>query len=168
MEEAAAHPYPMIRTGGAIILGAGLGWMLGLLAPNLRHILAGAGFAVGVIVGMFLQAPHGEPTWLQVGALVGAIALEAALIVYVLNKVADERDRILWILFCVGLHFVPMGLSFGPVVAALGLINMAGAWWALRIARDAPVEVVGAVDFATKIAVGALMVFAAPRWTFGL
>ncbi len=168
MEEALAHPYPMIRTGGAIILGAGLGWMLGLLAPGRRHILAGAGFALGVIVGMFLQAPPGTPSPLQVGALIGAIVLEAALIVYVINKVADERERILWILFCVGLHFLPMGLSFGPTMVALGLINMAGAWYGLRIARTAPVAAIGAADFVAKIAAGALMVFAAPRWTFGI
>ncbi|TMS00294.1 DUF6609 family protein [Nonomuraea basaltis] len=65
---------------------------------------------------------------LTLGGLLSESA-EAGLIYLVLTKTkgADDRTILLWILFMVGVHFVPMGLAHGPVITALGVLTMVNA-----------------------------------------
>jgi hypothetical protein len=160
---AMSHVFPMIRAGGLFIFVMGVGVILGGLWPRRRMALliaggAGATLAI-VLTANVLTRPLGAPTRLQFWALAAAIVLEGVLIRIVVAryKRAGERPFLLAILFVVGLHFLPMALTFGPLCAALGLCAMANAAIALRTLRDISLNRVWVIDGAMKIAFGALM-----------
>lgn len=157
------HLFPMIRGGGLFILIMGIGVILGGLWPRRRMamlIAGGAGATLAIILAADLLArPLGVPSRFQFWALAAAIALEIVLIRIVVAryKHAGERQFLLAILFVVGLHFLPMAITFGPLCAALGLCAMANAAIAWRTSRDISVNRVWIIDGALKLSFGALM-----------
>ena len=136
------HMFPMIRGGGLFIFVMGVGVILGGLWPRRRMtmlIAGGAGATLSIILtANLLGRPLGAPTRLQFWALAAAIALEIVLIRVVVAryKRGGERPFLLAILFVVGLDFLPMALTFGPLCAVLGLCTMANAAIAFRSSRD--------------------------------
>jgi len=123
-------------------------------------IAGGVGATVAIILtANVLTRPLGVPTRLQFWALAAAIALEIVLIRVVVAryKRAGKRPFLLAILFVVGLHFLPMAITFGPLCAVLGLCAMANAAIALWAQRDIPLNRVWIIDGALKLSFGSLM-----------
>lgn len=157
------HMFPMIRAGGLFILIMGIGVVLGGLWPRLRMamlIAGGAGATLAIIfTANALTRPLGVPTRTQFWALGAAIALEIVLIRLVVAryKRAGERHFLFAILFVVGLHFLPMAITFGPLCAVLGLCAMANAGIGLWTSRDISLNRAWLIDGALKLAFGSFM-----------
>jgi hypothetical protein len=157
------HMFPMIRAGGLFILTMGIGVIFGALWPRRRIamlIAGGAGATLAIILTAdLLTRPLGVPTRIQFWALAAAIVLEVVLIRVAVAryKRAGERPFLLAILFVVGLHFLPMALTFGPLCAALGLCAMANAAIALRASREISLNRVWLIDGALKLSFGSFM-----------
>jgi len=158
--------FPMIRAGGLFILIMGLGVLVGAILPARRRslLIVGAGAATAAIV-LFagrLSTPYGRPSQLQLWFLFGSIILEAALIRFAVQKyhVAGERSLLLAILFVVGIHFLPMTVTFGPICIALGLLLCACAGTGLWLRPSLPLNSLWALDGILKIAIGATMFLA--------
>lgn len=157
------HLFPMIRAGGLFILLMGAGVLLGGLWPRRRMamlIAGGAAATVAIILSAnVLTRPLGAPTRLQAWALVAAIALEMVLIRVVVARYKRDGERpfLLAILFAVGLHFIPMAITFGPLCAALGVCAMANAAMAFGISRDISLNRVWIIDGLMKLSFGGLM-----------
>lgn len=157
------HLFPMIRAGGVFIFIMGVGVILGGLWPRRRMamlIAGGAGATLAIILtANVLTRPIGVPTRAQFWALAAAIALEIVLIRIVVAryKRSGERPFLLAILFVVGLHFLPMAITFGPLCAVLGLCAMANAGIGLSISRDLSVNRLWVIDGVLKLAFGSFM-----------
>lgn len=157
------HLFPMVRAGGLFILIMGVGVLLSGVWPRRRMamlIAGGAAATVAIILtANVLTRPLGLPTRLQVWALVAAIALEIVLIRVVVARYKRDGERpfLLAILFVVGLHFMPMAITFGPLCAALGLCVMANAAIAVGTSRDISLNRVWIVDGLLKLSFGVLM-----------
>jgi hypothetical protein len=153
-------PYPMVRRGGLFLalIGAALILAIALSGDalvNYSVFYAGAGLAT---LSLFLSGrlSLGEPTRVQIVALAGAIALEVALLVvmgHALPPGTSEHVRWLWVLLIVGVHFVPMGICFGPLFPLLGGACIANAALGLLL-PTVPYELFGLVDGALKVLVG--------------
>lgn len=162
-----AHAFPMARAGGLFIFIMGLGVVLGAAVPNRRRTLLILGAALATTALIFtaarLSAPFGTPTRLQLWFLFGSIGVEAILvrIAVALYRRAGERSLLLAILFAVGLHFLPMGVAFGPVCAALGGTLCASAGVGLWLRPGIALDRLWALDGLIKMAFGAVMLLAA-------
>lgn len=161
MENWVEHPFPLIRGGGLFLICVGLGFLLGWLIPRWWIAFAGAGFALGIVASIYgaqLPPDLGSPTQLQVLAFYIAIAVEIVLIIAVnLRYKPDERKQILGVLFVVGLHFVIMGVTFGPIIALLGVLVMLNAGLGWRALTHVPIKRIGIIDSVLKIAFGVFM-----------
>ena len=137
--------------------------MLGSIIPRLRRGFLGAGAAVAslalVLLAARLSAPFGRPSQFQIAALIGAIIFEILAIRLAIARYRDagERALLLAILLAVGLHFLPMGLAFGPLCTGLGIALSISAGVGLWLARSLPLNAMWAVDGVMKIAFGAAM-----------
>ena len=157
------HLFPMIRTGGLFILIMGVGVILGGLWPRRRIamlIAGGAGATLAIMLtANVLTRPLGVPTRTQFWALAAAIALEMVLIGIVVAryKRAGERPFLLAILFVVGLHFLPMSITFGPLCAVLGLCAMANAGIGLSSLRGISLSRLWIIDGVLKLFFGGFM-----------
>jgi hypothetical protein len=112
-----------------------------------------------ILLADALTRPLGRPTAIQIWALGGAILLETALIFAVVRRYRNsgERTLLLAILFVVGIHFIPMAISFGPLCALLGISAMTNAGVGLWVKREASLNSIWIVDGALKLAIGGLM-----------
>ncbi len=164
------HSFPMIRAGGLFILIMGIGVLLGGLWPRRRMLMliaGGAGATLAIILtANVLTRPLGVPTRTQFWALAAAIALEIVLIRFVVAryKRAGERRFLFAILFVVGLHFLPMAITFGPLCGLLGLCAMLNAGIGLWTWRDISLNRAWLIDGALKLSFGSFM-FAVARGT---
>jgi len=152
--------YPMARRGGLflVLIGAGLIAAIALSGDALVSypvFFAGLGLAVlSLLVSGRLS--DGPPTRAQLLALVAALALEVALFAMlprVLPPGTPESARWLWVLIIVGVHFVPMAVSFGPLFLLLGGACISNAALGLLL-PEVPFELFGLVDGAFKLFVG--------------
>jgi hypothetical protein len=160
VEELPPASYPMARSGGLflVLIGAGLIAAIvfsGAALVNYTVFYVGAGLAV---LSLFLsrRLSFGPPTRVQLIALAVAVALEVALFIvmgHTLPPDTSERVRWLWVLMIVGVHFVPMAISFGPIFVLLSGACMANAALGLLL-PGVPYEVFGLVDGALKVFVG--------------
>ncbi len=92
----------------------------------------------------------------QLIALAAAIALEVVLFAFlprVLPLGTPEPVRWLWVLMIVGVHFLPMAVSFGPLFLLLGGACISNAALGLLL-PDVPFGLFGLVDGALKVFVG--------------
>jgi hypothetical protein len=158
--------YPMVRAGGLFIMIMGVGVVLGSLFPRQRKLLLGAGGAVASVALLAtaaeLSRPLGSPTTTQVGALVGAIVLEIALIGLAVARYrqSGERRFYLAILLAVGIHFLPMAFAFGPACALLGIAAAANAGAALWVVKRPPLGCFWLIDGVLKVLFGGWMLLA--------
>jgi Family of unknown function (DUF6609) len=152
--------YPMLRAGGAFLLFIGLG-LVGAIAfsgsalVNYNIFYAGAGAGV-VSLSFTRRLSSKRPTRLQVLALAAAIVLEVilfAVMVRTLPSGTEEQIRWLWVSAIVGVHFLPMSISFGPRFFVLGCLCIGNAVFGL-LASSIPYEVFGIVDGTLKIGFG--------------
>lgn len=148
------HPYPLVRSGGLFLICIGAG-IIGAVFVN------GAAFMVGTVLAILSLMlskvlSFGKPTRIQIIALVLAIALEIVLFIIMVNALpADVAGsvRLVWILMIVGVHFLPMAISFGPRFGALGALCMVNALAGLVITSAAS-EIVLLLDGALKVVFG--------------
>jgi hypothetical protein len=158
-----AHAFPMISAGGLFFMIMGVGVTLGGIWPRLRNLLLAMGGGIATVTitltAASLSQPFGIPTFMQVAALGGSILLELILIAFVVKryKHAGERTFFLAILLAVGIHFLPMALSFGWLCLALGAATMANAWFGLSMNRDIPLRTLWISDGVLKVAFGGFM-----------
>ena len=165
----ATHVYPMVRSGGLFLALVGLGLIGGVLfsgnAP-VNYVVFFVGVALGVVALMFAgPLSFGSPTRIQVAALVAAVALEVVLLNIqgrMLPQGTDESVRWLWISMIVGVHFLPMAISFGPRLLALGAICIANAIVGLLLPA-VPYEAFGLFDGFAKLAFGIWLFFDKPH-----
>ena len=161
-----AYAFPMVRAGGVFIFIMGAGVVLGALVPKRRRSLLVLAAAVATIAMIFsashLSAPYGAPTKLQLWFLFGSIGAEAIFIrvAVALYRHASERSLLLAILFAVGLHFLPMGMAFGPLCTALGLMLCLCAGIGLWLMPGIPLNTLWASDGLIKMIFGATMLLA--------
>ena len=152
--------YPMARGGGLflVLIGSGL---ISAIAFSGNALVNYAVFFVGVgcaTVSLF-AAGHwskASPTLLQIAALVFAIAFEIILFVIMartLPRGTGEHVRWLWTSMIVGIHFLPMALSFGPAMLLLGAACIVNAGLGLLL-LDLPFEVFGLLDGCIKLGFG--------------
>ena len=157
------HIFPMIRAGGLFIFIMGIGVVVGGLWPRRRMVMliaGGAGATLAIILtANALTRPLGVPTRTQFWALAAAIALEIVLIRVVVAryKRAGERPFLLAILFVVGLHFLPMAITFGPLCGLLGLCAMLNAGMGLWTSSGIPANRAWLIDGVLKLSFGSLM-----------
>jgi hypothetical protein len=153
----------MVRAGGVFIFVMGASVVLGACFPSRRRLLLIAGAAVATIAIILsaarLSEPFGIPTRLQIWFLFGSIVAEAILVrvAVALYREAGERSLLLAILLAVGLHFLPMAVTFGPLCAALGATLCACAGFGLWLRPDVPLSRLWATDGFIKMAFGAIM-----------
>jgi hypothetical protein len=152
--------YPMARRGGLFLalIGAALIAAIALSRGALVSypvFFAGMGIA---ILSLFVSGrlSDGRPTHAQLIALAAAIALEVflfALLPRILPLGAPEAVRWLWVLMIVGVHFLPMAVSFGPLFLLLGGACISNAALGLLL-PEIPFELFGLIDGALKVFVG--------------
>lgn len=123
--------------------------------------MVGAATATLAIVAFARPLAFGAPTAIQLWFLFGALAAEGALIPLAVARYrqAGERAVLLAILFVVGLHFLPMAVTFGPLRAALGLALCAVAGAGLWLRPDLSLDRLWAADGLIKIGFGTAMLF---------
>jgi hypothetical protein len=152
--------YPMARRGGLFltIMGAALLFAIlfsGAALVNYNVFFVGVGIAV---VSLFASGhlSTGSPTRLQFVALAFALGLEFILLLIMgrtLPRGTAEQIRWLWISLIVGIHFLPMALTFGPIMLALGSACIANAVLGLLFPTTA-YEVFGIIDGGLKLGFG--------------
>ena len=120
-------PYPMARGGGMFLVLIGAGLIAAIAVSGDALVNYGVFFGgVGAAIISLCFAGHwskASPSRLQVAALVFAIALEVglfAVMVRTLTGGTAEHIRWLWVSMIVGIHFLPMALTFGPKMLLLG------------------------------------------------
>lgn len=161
-----AQNFPLMRGGGAFLISVGLGIVIGAFGSRRWRIGALiAGAALGVMImavgGATKLIFAGLPSpaiwqWIVLGI---AFLVEGYLVSVVVRKFPDidSRPFWMWMLFIVGVHFLILGFSHGPVCALLALLCMANAWIGLRV-TSLDSRVFWAVDGVLKIAAGVTMI----------
>jgi hypothetical protein len=150
----------MLKAGGAFLLFVGLG-LIGGIAFSGSALVNYNVFFVGAGAGVFSlffarRLSSGRPTRVQVIALAGAILLEVILFAVMgraLPPGTEEHIRWLWVSAIVGVHFLPMSLSFGPRFFVLGVLCIGNALLGL-LAGSIPYEFFGIVDGTLKVGFG--------------
>lgn len=154
------HPYPMAPSGGLFLALVGLGLIAAVAfggdrVADLRIFFVGVG--LGLVALMFTsKLSLGTPTRLQIGALVAAVLLEVVLFNVqgrMLPQGTDESVRWMWICMIVGVHFLPMAISFGPRLLLLGAICIAISIAGLNL-PSVPGEIFLLVDASSKLMIG--------------
>ena len=150
--------YSIAPLAGSFLSAVGMAMVLGGLLPRHRNRLLVSGFLMGTVVtfvcGDLLYVPP-PPTGLQVGCLVGAVALEAIAFIVLMPRLhqSGPRAAVAGTLAIVGAHFLFMAPALGPGVLLLGVLaclNAAAVW---RVQRY-PLDAGWFVDGILKVAVG--------------
>jgi Family of unknown function (DUF6609) len=165
-----SHSYPLARSGGLflLIIGAGLLAAIALSGSALVNYTAFGAALASAIVSLFFarRLSFGSPTRAQVAALVFALTLQGALLALMIRLLppgTEERIRWSWVSMIVGIHFIPMAVSFGPTLAVLGGGCIATAVAGLRM-PGVPYEVFGVVDGLLKVVAGAWLLSSRSRF----
>jgi hypothetical protein len=150
----------MAPSGGLFLALVGMGLMAAVIfsgdeVADLRLFFVGV--ALGIVALMFAsKLSLGKPTRVQVGALVAAIALEVLLFNVqgrMLPRGTSESVRWMWISMIVGVHFLPMAISFGPRLLMLGAICITISIAGLSL-PGLPTEVFLLMDALAKLVIG--------------
>ena len=157
------YAYPLIRSGGLFLIVIGVMIMAGALLPRFRNILVAVGLALASLVTALaapsLARPLGVPSWQQLLVLVGSVLLEIVLIQVVVRYVypRGERTIILSVLLVVGLHFLPMAVAFGPLIAILGILTILNASAGMWFRPNMNLSLIWFFDGLLKVAGGIIM-----------
>ncbi|QTX05554.1 DUF6609 family protein [Agromyces archimandritae] len=166
-----AEIFPLMRGGGGFLVAIGLGILVGTFGGRRwRIVWLIAGAALGIVIMavggatklIFAGLPY-PPIWQWV-VLGVAFLVEGYLVSVVVRKQPDMDSRgfWMWMLFAVGVHFLILGVSHGPVCAALAIVCMANALIGLR-ATGVDFRVFWAIDGVLKILAGAGMLWLSYR-----
>lgn len=154
--------YPMIRSGGLFLLLIGSGVVGGTLLAsdgfvNEQVFFLGLGAAVLSLLGA-RWVSFGRGTPLQLVALFAALGLQAILLVAAARVLGPMSEDQLWYrtMVIVGLHFLPMSVTFGPRMLLLGIACIANGALGFLVPA-VPFTLVALVDGTLKIAVGTWM-----------
>ena len=147
------HPYPMVRTGGLFLTFFGAGIVI--------NIFLNGAFFVGIVLALMSLTfsktlSFGKPRSFQIIALVFAMVLEMVLFVIMFRVLPADiagSVRLMWILLIVGIHFLPMAISFGPRFGILGVLCIVNTLTAL-VLFSAVNEIFLLVDGALKFGFG--------------
>lgn len=162
-ELAYAQAYPLVRGGGLFLMVVALGMLAGGVVPRIRRAALAVAAVIAVLLTAWFARGLAAPTALQVGALVGAVALEIALIPLVARRVWRRGPRVvtLAVLMVVGVHFLPMAPAFGQWMLVLALLACAVSGAGLLFPR-LPLAALWLLDALAKLAVGGAM------WSIGI
>jgi len=123
-------------------------------------ILNGAfiiGTGLAILSLMFAKVlSYGKPTRIQIIALAIAILLEIVLFFIMVNVLPSgiaASVRLMWILMIVGVHFLPMAISFGPRFGVVGILCIVNASAGL-ILGSASSDIFLLADGALKVGFG--------------
>lgn len=148
-----SHPYPLVRSGALFLLLIGMGIVIDVFINGV--FIIGTGLAILSL--MFAKAlSYGKPTRIQIIALGFAVILEIVLLitmVAILPSDITASARLMWILIIVGVHFLPMAVSFGPRFGVVGVLCIVNASAGL-ILGGVPSEVFLLADGALKVGFG--------------
>ncbi len=157
--------FPLMRGGGAFLALIGLGIVVGAFGTirwRFTWLLIGfwlgiAAMAIGGITKLIFAGLPYPAVW-QIVVLGFAFVVEFALVGIVVRRVKDttSREFWLWILFIVGVHFLVLGPSHGPICLLLALLCMANALIGLRL-KTVDFRVFWAIDGVLKLVAGAAM-----------
>lgn len=169
--EEMASTYPLMRGGGLFLMAVGLGILVGASGGRrwfVPALIAGAALGVvamavgGITKWIFAGLPH--PSWWHWAVLGAAFLLEGFLVSQVVERLQfGTREFWLWMLLIVGVHFLVLIFSHGPICGLLGLACIVNA----AIGLSTPglsVRTLWGFDGVLKVAAGAVMVLASfPR-----
>jgi hypothetical protein len=156
--------YPLQLRGGVFLVCVGILCCAGaLLAQSIQAyvIFASAGVALGVVcifgVRKVALARSGRATRSQAWTAGGAISLEAAVFLAFGSTffAMSPTHAIIAILGVVGVHFLIMRWSHGPLMLWLGVATL--AWLAISLAASFPVRSIAFVDGVLKVLFGGIM-----------
>lgn len=162
-----ARTFPLMRGGGALLVLVGLGLVVGGIGGRrwlLPGLITGAALAVVVMmVGGITKTIFeglGYPAIYQYVAFGIGVVVEVGLVNLVVAKVPDRdsREFWLWILLVVGVHFLILAFSHGPICGLLGLLCIINAGIGLLV-PGIPYRVLWISDGVLKIAAGSTMVW---------
>lgn len=158
--------FPLMRGGGIFLAAVGLGILVGAFGGDAwltPALIAGAalgiiGMAIGGIT-KWIFAGIGKPKIWQWVVLGIAVLVEGYLVSLVATQIPNHSSRefLLWILFVVGVHFLILTFSHGPICGLLGLVCMVNAYIGLMIV-PIPYKVFWGLDGIFKIIAGVAMV----------
>jgi hypothetical protein len=169
VQAATAHPYPLIRGGGLFLMCVGAGFLLCWIFP--KHWIPfaiGGGIAGFIASGLSALLPKiGTIHPIHIIALVGSMVLEMGLLYLAITKYKDagQRKLLMAILFVVGVHFIPMGLAHGPLIAILGVLCCLNAAIGFR-ANNVAWQAFGVLDALLKLGFGFWMFAFYPAFTY--
>lgn len=127
------HPYPLVKSGGLFLILIGGGIIIDVFFSGAFIV----GTSLALISLFFAKAlSFGKPTRIQIVALIVAIVLEIVLLIVMVNVLpidVDSQTRMMWILIIVGIHFLPMAVSFGPRFALLGVLCIVNGFLGLLL-----------------------------------
>ena len=154
-----------MRGGGLFLVAVGLGITVGALAGRrwlIPFLIGGAALGVvamavgGATKWIFAGLPY--PQWWHWAVLGVAFVLEGFLVSQVVERFSmDSRQFWLWMLFVVGVHFLVLFFSHGPICGLLGLVCLVNAVIGLRT-PNVPVTTFWGIDGVLKVLAGAAMV----------
>lgn len=146
------HPYPLARSGGLFLVLIGIGIIVDVFLSG-AFIIGTISAILSLMFAKFLSA--GRPSWIQVIALSVAIILEIVLFIILFNVLPPTTSsvKLAWILMIVGLHFLPMAVTFGPRFGIVGVLCMANAL-AWLISKNVPLELFIVIDGTLKVGFG--------------
>lgn len=146
------NSYPLVRSGGLFLILIGAGIIVDVFLSG-AFIIGTVCAIVSLMFAKFLS--FGKPTRIQIIALSLAIILEVVLFIILFNVLpaATSSVRLLWILMIVGIHFLPMAITFGPRFGIAGALCIVNALAGLTFS-NAPTELFLIIDGALKVVVG--------------
>jgi hypothetical protein len=152
----------MVRSGGLFLLLIGSGVVGGTLLAadhfvNQQLFFLGLGAAILSLFGA-RWVSFGRGTQLQLFALFGALALQAVLFVGAARVLGPMSEDRLWYrtMIIVGVHFLPMTVTFGPRMLLLGTACIANGAIGFLV-PTVPFALVSLIDGVLKMAVGTWM-----------
>ncbi|NEA37004.1 DUF6609 family protein [Streptomyces sp. SID13031] len=162
-----ARTFPLMRGGGALLVLVGLGLVIGGAGGRrwlLPSLITGAALAVLVMmiggITKTIFSALGYPAIYQYVAFGIGVVAEVGLVNLVVAKVPDRESRQfwLWILLVVGVHFLILAFSHGPICGLLGLLCIINAGLGLLV-PELPYRVLWVTDGVLKVAAGSTMVW---------
>jgi hypothetical protein len=145
----------LICVGTALLATAWLPWSIGGLFLIGGFVLGGLAIMATSIAGRRRGLP--KPSRRDIVLVWIPVAVEMAVFVFLFPHLPpDPRLQMMAVLAVVGLHFLPMAWSFGPLIAGLGVACIAVAATG-QLVTGIPTAVVIAVDGALKLGFGLVM-----------
>lgn len=154
--------YPLRYSGGLLAACAGIGIIAGgLLGSPGYGLIAGmaAGFIVARRAAAIVRPRWGRPSVTQLRVLVGVIGLEMTIfsLLGASGTFAHTAHGAMFeiTLAVVGLHFLPMRWSHGPLMPLLGVAVL--MWLGAGVTMHLPLPAIAAGDGLLKLGFGAAM-----------